>query len=75
MKIPKKFASIVSASLMSCIMSAVMSAVSILTISGYSKNFPNEWFESFTRVWPTSFLIIFIVAPFVHWITSKVTEE
>ncbi|MBU3596717.1 DUF2798 domain-containing protein [Polynucleobacter sp. 86C-FISCH] len=75
MKLSKKYLPFFSAALMSCIMSAAMSAVSLLTISGFNSNFFKEWLDSFAHVWPTSFIIIFIVAPFVRWVTSKVTEH
>ena len=73
MRIPARFAPILSSALLSIIMVGIVSAF-VLTISqGVHPGFAAQWLKSCVTTWPVAFPTVAVVAPWVRRIVSRVT--
>jgi len=73
MRIPARFAPIVSGAFLSAIMVALVSAFVIAVTQGLHPGFAAQWLKSCATTWPVAFPTVTLVAPWVRRIVGRLT--
>lgn len=73
--ISAKYQRLVFAFFMSLMMSCLMSGVITFINLGLVNNFVSLWLDAYWKAFIVAFPIIFVVAPFVHKLTSIVIKK
>ncbi len=73
-KIPVKFAPLVFALLMSCVMVIIMSGFITALNTGINRAFFRRWLLAFISSWPVAFVCVFIFAGQIRKIVIRVCE-
>lgn len=71
-KIHPKHTPLVMTFLMSAFMALLMSGVITAVNQGFSGAFFGQWMHAYSIAWPTAFCIMFVLRPFVMWLTSQI---
>jgi hypothetical protein len=72
-RIPKRYAGIVFALLMSTSISALMSAAITLLNTGWDAGFVSRWLHAYALSWSMAFPIVVTVAPRVRQLVDRLT--
>jgi Protein of unknown function (DUF2798) len=73
LRIPKRYAGIVFALLMSTSISALMSAAITLLNTGWDAGFLGRWLHAYALSWSMAFPIVATVAPRVRRLVDQIT--
>lgn len=73
MRIPVRFAPVLFSALLSAIMVAIVSGFVLTSSQGFHPGLPAQWLRSCLRTWPVAFPTVFVVAPVVRRIVSRLT--
>lgn len=73
--LPKKFAPLVFALIMSCCMAFIMSGVLTFLNFGFSMVSAQKWLVNFPKAWLVAFPVVLILAPRIRILTEKITNK
>ena len=73
MRIPARFAPILFGALLSAVMVAIVPAFVLATSQGILPGFLAKWARSCATTWPTAFVAVTLIAPWVRNIIARVT--
>jgi hypothetical protein len=71
--IPKRFAPIVFAVCLTCVMTLVISGVATAINVGFPPDFLARWLRAWLPNWALAAPVLLVVRPFVHRLTERLT--
>lgn len=72
-RVPRRYAPVLSAFLMSGLMALLMSGVLIALNTGVDAGFPHRWLRADLLAWPLAFPAALMIAPVVQRIVARLT--
>lgn len=73
-RIPHRFAHVVTAFLLSGLMSLIVSGISTLRSIGLAPELLGRWMGNWSISWATAFVVVLFVLPLVRWLTALLVE-
>ena len=73
-RVPHRFANVVTAFLLSGLMSLIVSGISTLRSIGFVPELFGRWMENWSISWSTAFVVVLFVLPLVRWLTAQLVE-
>lgn len=73
MRIPVRFAPLLFSALLSAIMVCIVSGFVLVSARGLGPDLPMQWLRSCLRTWPVAFPTVFLVAPLVRRVVTRLT--
>lgn len=73
-RLPHRYAPVVTAALLSGLMSLVVSGISTLRSIGFVPEFLGRWMGNWSISWATAFVVVLFVLPLVRRIVGRIVE-
>jgi len=73
-RLPHRYAHVVTAALLSGLMSLIVSGISTVRSIGFVPELFGRWMGNWSISWATAFVVVLFVLPLVRWIVSRVVE-
>jgi hypothetical protein len=75
MRIPSRYAPLLFAFLMSCIMAFIVSAFVTLINTGMNDGFVGRWMHAFSLAWPVAMFCVLLFVNKVRKLVAKLTTQ
>lgn len=73
-RIPHRLAHVVTAFLLSGLMSLIVSGISTIRSIGWASELLGRWMSNWSISWATAFVVVLFVLPLVRWIVGHIVE-